>query len=200
MKLFKLLLSVAGATVLLGALVSTASAGRLSSSHATLRSTFSRVDFTGGFGTVECAITLEGSLHSRSINKVPLGLIGSITRAIVGVCPRGSATILQESLPWNVRYMSFTGTLPNITAINVRVLYPAFRIREPTFGITCLALTENEEPSFGTFSRDTVSRTLTTARITGEVETDCGTSGTLSSNAGPITVLNSTSRITVTLI
>jgi len=200
MKLFKLLLSVVGAAVLLGALVSTASARVLSSSSSTFRATFSRVDYTGGFGTMECALTLEGSLHARSISKVPLGLIGSITRAIFGTCPRGSATILQESLPWNVRYMSFEGTLPNITAIHVRVLYPAFRIREPTFGITCLAQTENEEPLFLTFSRDTVARTLTTARISGEAATTCGQTLALRSNGGPITVLNSTSRITVTLI
>src|SRR5215207_2963869 len=93
MKLFKLLLAVAGATVLLGALVSTASATRLASSSQTLRAGFARVNFTGPFGTTECALTLEGSLHSRTITKTIGSLIGLITRAVLGACVRGSATI-----------------------------------------------------------------------------------------------------------
>jgi hypothetical protein len=136
MKLSKLLLAVVGATVLLGALVSSASAGRLSNSSTTLRATWARMDFTGGFGTVECEVTLEGSLHSRTIAKVARALIGNITAASVSSpCRRGGATILRETLPWHVTYNSFAGTLPNITNILTDVVGASFRIREPTFGV-----------------------------------------------------------------
>jgi len=199
-KFAKTLISLAGATVLLGALIASASARNLSSSSQTLRATFSRIDFTGGFGTVECAVTVEGSFHSRTIQKNLGHLAGLITRAIVGTCPRGSATVLQESLPWHVRYNSFEGTLPNIRQINATISGLAFRMREPTFGLTCLAVSEEEEPATLTFNRDVVTRALTTALAGGTVTTDCGTSGTLRSTAGPLVILNSTSRITVTLI
>lgn len=197
MKLFKLLLSVAGATVLLGALVATASAGRLNSSSQTLRATFARVDFAGGFGTTECAVTLEGSLHSRTIVKTAGNLIGSITRAAVGPCSRGSATILTATLPWNVRYTSFAGTLPAITRINTVVTGTNFQIREPFLGAICLAPNATAN---GIYNRE-AGGALTSAEIEGrEIETSCGIRGTLSGRSTTLTVLNSASRITVTLI
>jgi len=197
MKLFKLLLAVAGATVLLGALVSTASATRLSSSSQTLRATFARVDFSGGFGTTECAVTLEGSLHSRTIAKVAGSLIGFITRAIVAErCIRGSATILTASLPWHVRYASFTGTLPNITRLNTTVTGAQFNVREPVFGVACLA---SGGTATGVYNRE-AGGALTSAVIGGESPTSCGINGALNGTSTALTVLGAATRITVTLI
>lgn len=196
MKLFKLLLAVAGATVLLGALVSTASAGRFSSTSQTLRATFSRVDFAGGFGTTECQVTLEGSLHQRTIAKVEGSLIGYITRAIVGTCARGSATILTATLPWHVRYGSFTGTLPSISRLVTTVSGAQFRIREPFFGVQCLASGGTAQ---GIYQRE-AGGVLTQAEIGGESPTDCGIEGTLSGRSVALTQLGSATRITVTLI
>jgi hypothetical protein len=196
MKLFKLLLAVAGATVLLGALVSSASAARLSTSSQTLRAGFARVNFSGGFGTTECPLTLEGSLHTRTIAKTAGSLIGLITRAILGACIRGSATILTATLPWHVRYQSFTGTLPNITRLSTDVAGSAFQIREPTFGITCLAS--------GGFPRGIYTReaagALTSAEISGTSPTNCGAEGTLTGISNSLTVLGAATRITITLI
>jgi hypothetical protein len=59
MKLFKLLLTAAWATVLLGTLVSPASAGRLSMSNQQIRSTWSTVTFSGGFGAFRCHLTMD---------------------------------------------------------------------------------------------------------------------------------------------
>src|SRR5438270_3751470 len=114
MKLCKLLLAVVGATVLLGALVGTASAARLSNSSTTFRATWTSAEFSGGFGTPRCSLTLEGSLHSATIVKTRGSLVGYITRASVGPCVNGSATVLTATLPWHVQYDSFTGTLPSI--------------------------------------------------------------------------------------
>jgi len=69
MKRSKLLLAVVGATVLLGALVTSASAGRLSISSKNARVTWARINFAGGFGTVECEVVLEGTYHSFTITK-----------------------------------------------------------------------------------------------------------------------------------
>lgn len=202
MKLCKLLLAALGATVLLCALVSTASARSLSSSSQTLRSTFREVRFRGLFGLANCAVTLEGSLHSRTIAKTPGLLMGYITAAIKEpICTSGAATILTETLPWHVRYLSFTGTLPNITSIRVNVIDSAWRIRE-NGGITCLARSTPTEPALGTFSRE-AGGALTTSEIGGSIRTgpECFNQvGTFESDRGPVTVLNSTTKITVTLI
>jgi hypothetical protein len=202
MKLSKLLLAGLGATVVLGALVSTASAGRLEVSSQTLRAAFSEVIFTEPFsGEVRCVVTLEGSLHSRIIQKVAGTLIGYITRADLGRCVEpGTATILRETLPWHVRYASFSGTLPNITRLTIHVIGSAFRVDFP-FGPACLARTEPNEPAIGNFERNTATTELTAAEIGGRIRTDClGISGTFASTRTVPTVLNSATRIRVTLI
>jgi hypothetical protein len=202
MKHCKLLLAALGAMVLLGALVSTASAGRLSSSSQTLRSTFREVRFRMPFFTPNCQVTLEGSLHSRTIAKVAGSLIGYINRAILGPCSSGTATILSETLPWHVRYLSFSGTLPSISSIRINVVNASFRIREP-FGITCLARSTATEPAIGTFTRE-AGGALTTSEIGGSIRTtgeSCGEiPGEFSSDRGPVTAVGSSTRITVTLI
>jgi len=198
MKLSKLLLATIGATVLLGALVGSASARSFSTTSQTLRATFREVRFNGAFGNITCQVTLEGSLHARTIAKTVGSLIGYITAAVLGPCAEGQATILRETLPWHARYLAFTGTLPNIVTIRINVTGASFRIREPL--ATCLATSTAEAPAIGTFNRNTTTGALETAEIGGTIPTTCGVNGTFASNRGPVTVLNSTTRITVTLI
>jgi len=201
MKYSKLLLAAIGATVLLGAFVSTASARNISTSNQFLRATFREVNFRLPFFTTRCQVTLEGSLHSRTIAKVVGSLIGYMTSARLGPCSSGSATILTETLPWHVRYAGFAGTLPAITSIRVNVINSSFRIREP-FGITCLARSTATEPAIGTFNRE-AGGALTTAEIGGTIRTgpECFEEpGSFTSDRGPVTLLNSTARVTVTLI
>jgi hypothetical protein len=195
MKYCKLLLAVVGASVLFGALASTASAGRLSSSSQRLLAGWSRMDFSGGFGTVECKVTLLGTMHSRTINKTAGALIGYITDAqITRPCIRGEATIHSETLPWHVTYSSFAGTLPAITSFRTNVIGASFRIREPTFGATCTARTESGEPGIGTYNRNTGTGAITNAQVGGTIRTSCGTSGSFSGTS------NSIDSITITLI
>jgi hypothetical protein len=197
MKLFKLFLAAAGATVLLGALVSIASATRLRSSSTTLKMTFASLTFEG-VGTAVCAVTLEGSYHSATIAKVTESLIGYITRAVIGGthCIRGSATILQTSLPWHVRYESFTGTLPNISAYNTTLTGTRISYKDPVFLIECLAFGGTQHISH---IRE-AGGVLTSARISGESPTSCGTSIMIEGASNSLTVLNNTTRISVTLI
>jgi hypothetical protein len=197
MRIGKTFLAVVGATVFLGALVASASANRIWATSTTVRASFPGVRFSGGFGTSECAVTLEGSFHSATMEKVAGKLVGYITRAVAATrCFRGSGTILTASLPWHIRYASFAGTLPNITSINATITGAGFNVKEPVFGIACLAsggtqtLVFNREPA----------GVVTSAVIGGESPTSCGRNGTLEGTSNSLTVLNSTSRITVTLI
>jgi len=177
MKLCKLLLAVVGATVLLGALVSTASATHLRSSTQSFRATWTRSEFTGGFVAARCNLTLEGSLHSATINKTAGSLIGYITRASVGPCESGSATVLTATLPWHVQYASFTGTLPSsIATIVTHVIGAAWRIREGGFSINCLTTSSAGEPSVGTYNLTGGSVTSVTLGGTTNCE---GINGTL---------------------
>ena len=192
MKLSRLLLTVVGATVLLGALVSSASAGRLSNSSTAFNATWARMDFRASFGTVECEITLSGSLHRASITKTRGSLIGYITDARVRSpgCRRGEATILSETLPWHFQYDSFAGALPSIASF--RTLVIGFAWRFGIFGIACLMRSATTEPFTLIFSLS--SGRVTSTTIGGSIRTTCGDVGTLGGTS------NSNSANTVTLI
>jgi hypothetical protein len=198
-KLGKAGLAIIGATVLLGALTASASARTLSTSSQTLRAAFSAVTFRGAFGNIVCAVTVEGSFHSRTQAKVVNSLTGLITRAELGTCATGSVTLLRETLPWHIRYDSFTGVLPNITNVKARVVGVMARAREPL--ITCLLTSTEEAPATITFNRDVATRAITTAQIGGTgIETTCGRAGTFESDRANVTVLGAATRITLTLI
>jgi len=202
MKLSKLLLATVGASVLLGALVSSASARNLEVSNQSISAMWSDVHFTG-IGRTNCHLTLEGSLHSRTMPKMIGSLIGYITRAILGRCEEGTATISRESLPWHVTYSGFQGTLPNITSLITHVIGASFHIREP-FGIRCHVRLTPERPGVGTFHRNITSHEITEVSISGRIRTtECGAEGTLSTpaNSGALSLLGTSNvRISVSLI
>jgi hypothetical protein len=203
MKICKLLLAIAGATVLLGALVSAASAGRLEFNSQAIMARWGSVNFNAPFGTTRCQVTLEGSLHSRTMFKQIGSLIGFITRAIRGPCVIGtSATILTETLPWHVRYSGFSGFLPEITSIIVHVIGASFRVREPG-GITCLFRSAATQPAVMNFHRDTVTHNIIEASLNGTIRTgaECfNVEGSFSSTEGVVSVSNSNERVQISLI
>jgi hypothetical protein len=197
MKLVKSLVAVVGATVLLGALANAASAGSFSISNQTLRATFPRVNFSGGFGTTECAITLEESFHRGTIPKVRGALIGYLTRVTIAPrCIRGSATVLTETLPEHIRYRGFTGFLPSIPRMVSDKTAVHTRIKDPTFGIECLM-------SGGTIGL-TINReaggVLTSVELEGSIPTSCGMNASISGTSNSLTVVGSATRLTLTLI
>jgi hypothetical protein len=95
----------------------TASANRLSINSRLIRIRWTVLTFSAGTNSIRCALTLEGSFHSGTIRKVERALIGHISRASIAACSGGSTTVLNETLPWHVRYAGFTGTLPTIRTI-----------------------------------------------------------------------------------
>jgi hypothetical protein len=189
-----------GILVVLATCASFASARNLSFSSQTLRSLFREVTFSGGFGSAICAVTLEGSLHSRTFAKVAGTLIGFITRALIQKpCARGDATVLSETLPWHYRYAGFNGTLPNISFIIKDIVGAAFSILETAFGIPCLGTTTAETPATARYNREGRG-VLTSEVIGGTIPTRCGLPFTLNGTSTSLTSLNSTARITLTLI
>jgi hypothetical protein len=197
MKLSKLLLAALAASALLSAFAGSSSARSFSTSSQTFRTLFTRLKFSGAFGNITCGVQVEGSLHSRTIAKVAGSLIGYITAATLLACSEGTATILRETLPWHLRYESFSGTLPVISWIHIIIIGWSWRIREPL--ATCLGTSTAERPAKIWIIRES-GGALTSDEIGGTIPTSCGIEGSFSSERAPVTVLNSTTRITVTLI
>ena len=174
------------ALIMLGTLASTATAGRLSVSEQLFTATYSTWEIGGPFGTFRCALTLEGSLHSRSIAKVANTLIGNITFARLGTCSNGSATVLTETLPWHTTYVSFGGTLPSIERITTNVIGFAFRIREGASN--CLWRSTAGEPARVIYG--ITGGTLSSAELGGSIRSgaEClGVRGTLRGRSNSIT-------------
>lgn len=191
MRLIRNLCTLVGAGALLAVLVGVASAGRLSTSNQSLTAGFTRINFAGGFGTVECEASVEGSFHGRTIAKTVGSLTGVITAANVARCSRGGATVLRETLPWHIQYEGFAGALPNITSVRAHIIGVAFRIREPTFGVTCLGASTAEQPAMITFNRE-AGGTVTSATIGGRDTTTCGGEGTFTGTSSSISSLRIT--------
>lgn len=190
MRLTNLALATACALLVLAALTSSASAARLSLTQPRPEASWTRMNFRGGLGTVECELILNKTLHSRTIVKTAGLLIGYITAANIIRCPRGSATILRETLPWHEQYDSFAGILPNITAIRTRIIGFAGRFCEPTFGICCLLRSSVTEPGFLIYNRNTATGAITSVSLSGTIrcaEFNGVLEGT-SSSVTPVTV------------
>lgn len=136
----KLLLAGLAAALCLGALVSVASANRLAMSENHFRTIWGLLTFEAGVGffNVKCPATIEGSFHSKTLSKTAEQLIGYVTRVSVNNagCTSGHATALTAFLPWHVRYTAFTGTLPDITTMRVRLVGTGFLVESA--GFSCL--------------------------------------------------------------
>lgn len=121
----KLLLSALVAALVLSIGVGTAGANRSIevSPAGALRGVSRALTFAAGFGEVICEVTLDGRLNAR-IAKTARASLGAVTAARIaiercrgsfGVTSINSITAL-FSPTWDVQYVSFAGTLPNITS------------------------------------------------------------------------------------
>jgi hypothetical protein len=163
----RLIATTMAAAVVLAAMVATASAQRFESSNQSIRATYPQLRFTLSVEeiTVTCPITIEGTFHSRTIAKEAERLVGYITRAIRNeercVFTGGAEgfTMDSTSLPWHIRYESFTGTLPTITRFGVRSIGHRFRFR--AIGVTCVFGTSVALPGKGVAERNTTTGQIT---------------------------------------
>jgi len=145
------------ATLALALAVGSASANRLSYSENRFRIIWASLTFSesGGNFPITCPVTLEGSFVARTVAKTREATVGYINRASVNSpgCTEGQATILSETLPWTVKFQSFTGTLPNITSVRHSLIGAAFQV-EPGLGIVCLARSSEAHPAAGEANRE----------------------------------------------
>jgi len=145
----KLLIAAIAAIALLGMAVSAASARNLEVSNSAngFRITWNPLTLEAAGLEARCPVTLEGTFERSSIAKRTTENIGRVTGAAVGTCTRNRATALTETLPWEVRYSSFAGTLPNITSVSMNLIRASFRANLE--GIECLAASRAEQPAGG---------------------------------------------------
>jgi hypothetical protein len=208
----KAILAALAATILLGLGVSSATARRLENSTQGFRVVWlleTPLEMSNNIGleTTRCGLTLEGTLHSRTFQKVSGSLIGYVTRAILHPaerCTGGKASIFTESLPWHTRFLTFEGTLPTITSVSLALIGARFRV-QPTGGPICNSRTSAAEPGIGTFSlgaggvieRATMSGSI---RLEGEGLCSFGAVGTFGGTTTDMFVLGTTTRISIRLI
>ncbi|MBS1869629.1 MAG: hypothetical protein JSS99_08200 [Actinobacteria bacterium] len=209
------LLTLLAAVAVLAVAVGTANAGRFSTSEQRFRITWSSFELGGFTELIRCRVTLEGSFHSRSFAKVAEALVGYITGGTIAhPCTGGeqwlfngrevqNGTTLANTLPWHLRYESFSGSLPNITELSFKVVGMRLLRESELFGIRlrCTYTTTAAEPFRGPWRRNTTSRVVTEFELGGAVRSESG-GGCPTSNfigTGPITTPAGGS-ITVTLI
>ena len=148
----KLISVSAAVAVVLALAVGAASANRLSVSNSQFRFLMRSFELTSSQFEITCGVTLEGSFHSRTFAKVQGALVGFFSRASVDTpgCTGGRMSVLAESLPWHVRYRSFSGTLPAISAVALDVV--GFTLLfENTIAQVCLYRATEASPMRGRF-------------------------------------------------
>lgn len=136
----KLLMAALAALLLLSLAAGTAAALRsisVSPSGANeARSTALTFTESGGGFQIVCEVTLTMTLNA-SIAKRSGSSVGS-TLARAANCRGGNVVVLTANQPWPITYVSFTGTLPNITSVRLEIRRAEFLV-EAFFGIArCL--------------------------------------------------------------
>jgi hypothetical protein len=145
----------------LAAVVATANARRFAGSENHILAHFRAQTFEGGIGApIVCAVSLEGSFHSRTLEKVARSLIGYLSEVrIKRPCTGGEVWNLTaqegrpESLPWHILYERFIGALPNITGIELTLDNAAFLVSIPGVG-ECLFKSTTTSPMKGIVNRE----------------------------------------------
>lgn len=64
----------------------------------------------------------------REINKNPGNAIGQFREVTISGCRGATVRALAGSQPWNITYVSFAGTLPNITSLRLQINGMSFLI------------------------------------------------------------------------
>lgn len=202
----KLTVGAAIATMILATAVGTATARRIEISSQFVRVTWSELTMEGAGISIRCPMTIEGSFHSRTMSKVCGSVVGLVSRAVItpGSCTGAEVALLQESLPWRLGFIGFTGTLPRIQRIRGSLIGLALRIE--ALGTPCLYQLTQTNPGFGEDLMNEATGAVTGLRLdeTQSVPLKeggplCPSSGRFSGTA-TITQLNSTTGITIRLV
>jgi hypothetical protein len=199
----KFILAVLCGSAVALAAVGMASARNLSISNSSIRMTWARLEFRTERTTSKCEVTLEGSFHSRTMQKVRETLIGLLTRADVTSCEGGRVTFLTGTLPWHMRYRSFSGTLPAFTGVAINNVGMAW-LMEPMPGISCLYRATEGQPALTEASVSARGEVLgisesASANIPLFAGTFCPPASAIT-GTGRVTLLGTTTAVSMTLI
>jgi hypothetical protein len=155
----RILVAALCAATALAVCVGTATARRLATSENHFLTHLREITFEGGGTSVVCALSLEGSFHARTIEKIVGSLIGYISEArFKRPCTGGEAWMQttqegrEESLPWHILYERFIGALPNITGIETTVDNGLWAIAAG--GVTCVYRSSTASPLRGIINRE----------------------------------------------
>ncbi len=212
----KLLLTALTAAIVLGGVVGTASARRFETSNQLIRVVWSSLRFANSAAAeasqeVRCPVTLEGSFHSKTISKVCGQLVGLISRAALtrSACTFRSITEVEILPPsatrvWRILYVSFTGTLPIIRTIRVKLIAASFRLG--VSGIQCLFESTNTSPALGDIELNETTGAVTGLRAISTSPIPKHEGGILCPGSlifegtGTVTQLGNTTAITIKLV
>jgi len=134
----KVMLAAFAAMLLIALTAGSAAALRSIESSTTLINLLSRALTLLGILEVVCEVQLSTTLTNRSSAKTVGAVIGRTTPTILR-CSRGTAVILNA--PWNVKYVSISGTLPRISGLTLEIERAQFRA---TLILTCLVTSESQ--------------------------------------------------------
>ncbi len=166
-------------TLLIGALAltaaaSTASANSFSVNEDEFEIIWRPLTLEVVIANIECDVTFLGHFHSRTISKTPGTLIADIDHARVANCEGGILAFLDETFPWNLRFESWSGTLPiGITNIGIIFNNPRFRIEASTFA-DCLISPTGNAPRGDIAIAGSVATTVTADPDVGILVNDIG--------------------------
>ncbi len=140
-------LALAAALTCLAAAAAHASRLQIDNWERGIRLRWMSLQFTVAGRTVDCEVILNGDFLARTFAKTAGTAIARVTEATtINRCSNGEATILRATLPWEIRYASYSGTLPRITSVNLQIVGMAVLI-EPPLGPSCLARTSVANPA-----------------------------------------------------
>src|SRR6185312_1823759 len=147
----KLLFAALAATAMMLTLVANASARNFSVSEREFEVFFNPLTFNAAGNNISCPITLLANYVERTIPKTNTQVarirnVSPSTGAEPSPCTGGTITVLNETLPWSVNYVSFTGTLPTIRSVRVSLIGTSFRVT-PRGSATCLVGTTVRNPA-----------------------------------------------------
>jgi hypothetical protein len=147
----------------LAAAVGTANARRLAMTENHFLSHFRELTFEGGGNQIICPVSIEGSFHQKTLEKIVGSLIGYISEARVHrACSGAGEAWIQstqergagesESLPWHIVYERFIGALPNITGIELLLDNALFLVI--LAGVRCVYRATTVSPMKGIVNRE----------------------------------------------
>lgn len=156
----KLLPAALIATFALALCAGGASASRLAFSAGDFRFTWTPMRIGYAEITPRCNVTMAGSFHSTTVAKTANLRVGFITTASVqseNFCE--VFTVATETLPWDLRYVSFGESLPRISSVQFKIVNLGMRYE--ISGVRCFARTKEAEPLLVAMARNTETGVVT---------------------------------------